>query len=159
MPIDVFEEIVLWLQGMENVFKDANPEESKEPSADFKPSREPMWHRISGEALKVTFDYKIEEEEDEEEPKEDSKDGITEYLRIAAEVLKADDRLHCVDFQLKKYLVKKPSADGKELEEIELDITFDAREKFVDFMHNTLFASKFIKDYVDASEKDVVSTH
>jgi hypothetical protein len=26
-----------------------------------------MWHRISGESLKVTFDYKIVEEADEEE--------------------------------------------------------------------------------------------
>lgn len=83
---------------MENVFKDVKPEESKGLSVLYKPSREPIWHRISGDSLKVTFDYKIEEEEDEEEPKEESKSQSNEYLRIAAEVLKVDDRLHCVDF-------------------------------------------------------------
>jgi mannitol/fructose-specific phosphotransferase system IIA component (Ntr-type) len=67
-------------------------------------------------------------------------------LRISAEVLKVNDHLHCVDFQLKKHLVKEV---GKE--DVEIDITIDSREKFIDFVHNTLIASKYIKDYVDAS--------
>jgi len=62
---------------MEEVFK-ADPEESKKPdgalehSAEQKRTREPMWHRISGESLKVTFDYQIVEEaaEEEEEQKQ-----------------------------------------------------------------------------------------
>jgi mannitol/fructose-specific phosphotransferase system IIA component (Ntr-type) len=36
-------------------------------------------------------------------------------------------------------------------EDVEIDITIDSREKFIDFVHNTLIASKYIKDYVDAS--------
>lgn len=73
-------------------------------------------------------------------------------------MFRADDRLHCVDFQLKKYLTKRPRTDGS-FEEIELDVTFDAREKFIDFIQNSLIASKYISLYVDASEKEVVSTH
>jgi len=63
-----------------------------------------------------------------------------------------------VDFQLKKYLTKRPRTDGS-FEEVELDVTFDAREKFIDFIQNSLIASKYISLYVDASEKEVVSTH
>jgi len=115
-----------------------------------------MWHRISGDSLKVTFDVKLEEDEEEGE---ESKSDEPEFLRIAAEVLKVDDGLHCVDFQLKKHLVKKPAADGKELEEVEQNITYESRQQFVDFVRNTLLTSKYIKDYIDAKLPLEVASH
>jgi hypothetical protein len=57
-----------------------------------------------------------------------------------------NEHLHCVDFQLKKHLIKEVNKD-----DIEIDITIDAKEKFISFVQDTLISSKYIKDYVDAT--------
>ena len=117
-------------------------------NGDVETSREPIKHKICGCSLKVTFDYQIEDElegDEEEEVKEESK-PYRDYLRITAEVLKVNDNLHCVDFQLKKHIVRKDDKD-----DIEIDITFEYKEKFICFVRETLISSKYIKDYVDAT--------
>ena len=87
--------------------------------------------------LKVTFDYKVEDdEEDEQEEVKEAPKASQDYLRISAEVLRVNEHLHCVDFQLKKHLIKEADKD-----DIEIDITIDAKEKFISFVLETLIAS------------------
>lgn len=62
---------MLFLQGREEIFKEMKPEEAKGDVQEFETSRTPFNYKVSGDSMKVTFDYKVENDAEEgEESKE-----------------------------------------------------------------------------------------
>lgn len=51
---------MLYLQGREEIFKEMKPEEAKGDVQEFETSRTPFNYKVSGDSMKVTFDYKVE---------------------------------------------------------------------------------------------------
>lgn len=130
--IDVFEELVEWLDGDEK----PEGEEVKEQKVYRKASP----YEVDSEKLRIKYELEVVDDDYEEDEEQKSEPEKTTLI-ITAQVLKVDDTTHCMDFTLKKY----KDNDGEH--EI---IACEARDKFLRHFH-ALTKVEPIKNYIDAA--------
>jgi hypothetical protein len=135
--IDVFEEVVEYLDGEENDKK--ADEEAKEAKKALRKACEYQFH---SDKLRVEYEVDVTDMDDaDEEDEEEKEEKPKVILTICAQILKVDDQTHCVDFSLKKYKINGEESDAP---------SWEMRDKFLRHYHS-LIKIEPIKNYIDAS--------